>query len=70
MFSCVLCFSDFGHAVQAVSFCERFGHSVPDESRKVRQVDGLCAVLPAAGRLLGHSGDRLECRQLGPGKGE
>jgi hypothetical protein len=56
--------------LQTVSFCERLGDSVPDESREVRAVDGLCAIFSSAGWLLGHSGDRVECRQLWLGAGE
>lgn len=56
--------------MQTIPLRERLGDSVPDEPREIRALDGLCAIFSPAGRLLGHSGDRVECRQLRLGAGE
>lgn len=59
--------SDPEVAVPGVPVVQRVGDPVPDELRAVRAQHGLGAVLPAAGRLPGHPGDRVERGQLRPG---
>ena len=47
---------------------QRIRHPLPDQLGAVRPVDGLLAVLPAAGQLPGDPSDRVERRQLRTGE--
>lgn len=58
------CYSYIGFIVQRVSHHERLGDLVLDELRKVRTKHCICAVLFTTGRILGDTGNSVECRQL------
>lgn len=57
--------SYIGLIVQRVSHHERVRDFVPDELREVRPEHSVGAVLSTAGRIFGHTGYRVERRQLG-----
>lgn len=50
--------------MQGIPLCERIRHLVSHELRAIRAQHGLSTILPAASRVPGYPGDRLECGQL------